>query len=79
MNTFSIEELDREEIEFLPPRVVMTTCQPRPTCYQPCAPKPVCEPQPWCPPCPTDNYCPPVEKCAPVITLSLTARISLFG
>jgi hypothetical protein len=39
MNTFSIEELDREEIEFLPPRVVMTTCTPKPTCYQP-----VCRP-----------------------------------
>ena len=54
MNTYSIEELDREEIEFLPPRVVMTTCNPRPTCYQPCAPKPVCPP----PPC--------VEVCAEV-------------
>ena len=44
MNTFSIDELDREEIEFLPPRVVMTTCNPRPCppapCYEPksCAP-----------------------------------------
>ncbi len=38
MNTFSIDELDREEIEFLPPRVVMTACNP---CYQPCSP---CQP-----------------------------------
>jgi hypothetical protein len=38
MNTFTIEELDREEIEFLPPRVVMTTCNP---CYRPCSP---CQP-----------------------------------
>ena len=37
MNTFTIEELDREEIEFLPPRVVM--CSP---CYQPCSP--CCQP-----------------------------------
>ena len=36
MNTFTIEELDREEIEFLPPRVVMSACSPRPCCYQPC-------------------------------------------
>ena len=36
MNTFTIEELDREEIEFLPSRVVMTVCQPR------CAPPPCC-------------------------------------
>ena len=36
MSTYTIEELDHEEIEFLPPRVVMcaTSCQPvfcRPT------------------------------------------------
>ena len=66
MNTFSIEELDREEIEFLPPRVVMTTCQPKPTCYQPCAPKPVCEPQPWCP---------PVDKCDSLINVRINVRI----
>jgi len=41
MNTFTIEELDREEIEFLPPRVVMTTCNP---CCRPCPPPPCCEP-----------------------------------
>jgi hypothetical protein len=39
MNTFTIEELDREEIEFLPPRVVLTVgngrCNP---CYVPCQP-----------------------------------------
>jgi hypothetical protein len=37
MSTFTIDELDREEIEFLPPRVVMTTCNP---CCRPrsCAP-----------------------------------------
>ena len=33
MNTFTIDELDREEVELLPSRVVMTTCNP---CYQPC-------------------------------------------
>ena len=44
MNTFTIEELDREEIEFLPPRVVMTTCNPRPCPPPPCAPAPKCEP-----------------------------------
>jgi hypothetical protein len=34
MNTFTIEELDREEVEFLPPRVVMTAaCNP---CWNPC-------------------------------------------
>ena len=40
MNTFTIDELDREEIEFLPSRVVMTTCNPgcRPSCWEPCAP-----------------------------------------
>ena len=38
MSTFTIDELDREEIEFLPSRVVMTTCNP---CYRPCSP---CEP-----------------------------------
>ena len=37
MNTLTIEELDREEIEFLPPRVVMTTCNP---CCRPCPPPP---------------------------------------
>ena len=37
MSTFTIDELDREEIEFLPPRVVMTATNPccRPRC---CAP-----------------------------------------
>ena len=35
MNTFTIDELDREEIEFLPSRVVMTTCNP---CCRPCSP-----------------------------------------
>jgi hypothetical protein len=37
MSTYTIEELDHEEIEFLPPRVVMCGspgfCQP--TCCQP--------------------------------------------
>ena len=38
MSTYTIEELDHEEIEFLPPRVVMcaTSCQPvccRPTIH----------------------------------------------
>ena len=37
MNTFTIEELDREEVELLPSRVVM--CSP---CYQPCSP--CCQP-----------------------------------
>ena len=41
MNTFTLEELDREEIEFLPPRVVMTTCNP---CCRPCPPPPCCHP-----------------------------------
>ena len=35
MSTFTIDELDREEIELLPSRVVMTTCNP---CYRPCNP-----------------------------------------
>ena len=35
MNTFTIEELDREEIEFLPPRVVMCTSSCHPACCQP--------------------------------------------
>jgi hypothetical protein len=35
MNTFTTEELDREEIEFLPSRIVMTTCSPNPCC-RPC-------------------------------------------
>jgi hypothetical protein len=80
MNTFSIEELDREEIEFLPPRVVMTTCQPKPTCYQPCAPKPVCEPQPWCPPmekC-APQYCPPARCEQPLLQVGLVVKIGLF-
>ena len=42
MNTYTIDELDREEIEFLPPRVVMTTsCNnycPPPPCGSRCAP-----------------------------------------
>ena len=37
MSTFTIDELDREEIEFLPSRVVMTTCNPNPCC-RPCSP-----------------------------------------
>ena len=42
MNAYTIDELDREEIEFLPPRVVMTTscnnyCPPQP-CAPQCAP-----------------------------------------
>jgi hypothetical protein len=68
MNTFSIEELDREEIEFLPPRVVMTACQPKP-CWQPCAPKPVCPP----PPC--------VEVCADIkvdCLIRVNAGLRLF-
>ena len=63
MNTFSIDELDREEIEFLPPRVVMTACNTRPCpttwtprcveqppCHQPpsCYQPPVCKPEPIC-------------------------------
>jgi hypothetical protein len=47
MNTFSTEELDREEIEFLPPRVVMTVCQQRwcpPSCYVPKCPPDTCVP-----------------------------------
>ena len=40
MSTFTIDELDREEIEFLPARVVMTTCNPRPCPPPPCAPAP---------------------------------------
>jgi hypothetical protein len=74
MNTFTIEELDREEIEFLPPRVVMTTCNPR--CYTPCAPTPCA---PACPP-----PCPP--KCEPIrlsielkLSLSLGCRNTLIG
>ena len=35
MNTYTIDELDREEIEFLPPRVVMTT-----SCNNYCPPPP---------------------------------------
>ena len=42
MSTFTIDELDREEIEFLPPRVVMTTSScnycPPPPCGSQCAP-----------------------------------------
>jgi hypothetical protein len=62
MNTFTIQELDREEIEFLPPRVVMTTCNPR--CYSP----PTCAPAPSkCVP-----YCPPPQpKCDFYIGLRL--------
>jgi hypothetical protein len=33
MSTFTIDELDREEIEFLPPRVVMCASNP---CWNPC-------------------------------------------
>jgi hypothetical protein len=33
MNTYTIEELDHEEIEFLPPRVVM--CASSPCCCRP--------------------------------------------
>ena len=46
MNAFTIEELDREEIELLPSRVVMTVCQPRcapAPCYVPKC-EPVCAP-----------------------------------
>ena len=61
MNTFSMEELDRQEIEFLPPRVVMTVCQPR------CAPAPCyvpkCEPV-WCEP-----------QCAPAINVCADVRV----
>ena len=39
MNAYTIDELDREEIEFLPPRVVMTT-----SCNNYCPPQP-CTPQ----------------------------------
>ena len=43
MSTYTIDELDREEIEFLPPRVVMTTSScntycPPPPCGSQCAP-----------------------------------------
>ena len=34
MNTYTIDELDREEIELLPSRVVMTACNN--PCYSPC-------------------------------------------
>jgi hypothetical protein len=48
MNTFTIEELDREEVEFLPPRVVMiAACSPRTLC------PPQCLPQPCIPECKT--------------------------
>lgn len=33
MNTFTIEELDREEVELLPSRVVMCASNP---CWNPC-------------------------------------------
>ena len=35
MNTYTIDELDREEIELLPSRTVMTLCNP---CFRPCTP-----------------------------------------
>ena len=69
MSTFTIDELDREEIEFLPARVVMTTCNPRPCPPPPCAPAP-------CPP----TYCAPVEHCAPLVEIGIKIRIGgLFG
>jgi hypothetical protein len=65
MNTFSIEELDREEIEFLPPRVVMTLCNTRcytpPSCYVPSC-------QEWCSPC---------DPCKPTLTLRLNLQICI--
>ena len=78
MNTFSIEELDREEIEFLPPRVVMTTCQPKP-CYQPAPSK--CAPQPWCPPvehC-APQYCEPVRCDEPILRIGITVKLGGGG
>ena len=66
MHTYSIEELDREEIEFLPSRVVMTLCNTRcapPPCYVP-----RCEPM-WCPP----------PTCKPTIELYVSVRLGLGG
>ena len=36
MSTYTIDELDREEIEFLPARVVMTAWNPNPCCRPSC-------------------------------------------
>ena len=62
MSTFTIDELDREEIEFLPSRVVMTTCNPccRPSCWEPCEP--------------TIRVCVKVQVCC-LVGISTTAQV----
>ena len=84
MNTFTTEELDREEIEFLPPRVVMTACntRPCPTTWTPrCVEQPPCHQPPPCyqPPschevCKPEPICPPKCEVLPVPLLG-----GLFG